>query len=228
MTKVKGLIPVFATLVCFFLAVNVSKAQNQGSDTTLIQFSGFVITADSSSPIPYATVKIKNEPRGTITNLEGFYSMVVEKKDTVVFSSMGFKSSSYPIAEHTKGRKLVHVQTLEYDTLMSKETVIRPWPTKERFREAFLNLDLPDNNYEVAQRNLQAQTLNKISENLPMDAREQYNLAQMRFHNESFYSGGNRRYYTAPGSGAPIPGSLLNPFAWAEFINAIKKGEFSE
>ena len=229
MNLAKRLLIVLAIFTTCLLSTHTGNAQVKENDSTLVQFSGFVITADSSSPVPYATVKIKNEPRGAVTNLEGFFSMVVEMEDTVVFSSLGFKQKSFVIADHAEGRKkLTLVQPLEYDTLTTEEAVIHPWPTKEKFREAFLNLDLPDNKYELAKRNLHAQQLNELSEKLPMDAREQYNLAQQRFHNESFYSGGNRRYFTTPGSGTPIPGTLLDPLAWAKFINAIKEGKFNE
>jgi hypothetical protein len=216
-------------LIFFTGAVSSATKAQEPADTALVQLSGFVIAADSAAPVPYATVKVKGEPRGTVSNLEGFFSMVVQYEDTVTFSSVGFRASEYVIARHTNDTKLKHVQTLKYDTTTFEEAVIRPYPTKDEFREAFINLDLPDDKFTIAQRNLESRRLNQIARNLPKDAKEQYNLAQQRFHNQSFYSGGNRRFFTAVGgSGTPIPGSLLNPFAWSEFVNAIQRGEFTE
>lgn len=215
--------------LCLIASLETSWAQQEPADTSLVQFSGFVIAADSSSAVPYATIKVKGEPRGTVANLEGFFSLVVEYEDTVRFSSIGFKPTEYVIANHTNDEKLKHVQALQYDTTTYEEAVIRPYPTKDEFREAFMNLELPDDKFTIAQRNLESRRLNQIARNLPKDAREQYNLAQQRFHNQSFYSGGNQPFYTAlGGSGTPIPGTLLNPFAWSEFVNAIKEGRFSE
>lgn len=220
------LIPLLVLLLTGF--VSMAQAQKP-TDTTLIQFSGFVIAADSSAPVPYANIKVIGEPRGAISNPEGFFSMVVEYRDTLRFSSVGFKPDTFVVADHTNNTKLKHVQTLTFDTTTFEEAVIRPYPTKEEFEEAFMNLELPDDKFAIARQNLQSQRLNLIARNLPKDAREQYTMAQQRFHNESFYSGGNLRYFTNfAGTGTPVPGSLLNPLAWSEFVNAIKEGRFSE
>lgn len=217
----------FLGAILFFIS-SPSKAQ-EPADTALIQFSGFVITADSAAPIPYATIKVIGEPRGAVSNPEGFFSAVVEYRDTIRFSSVGFKPDTFIVANHTQNKKLKHVQPLVTDTTTFEEAVIRPYPTKDEFKEAFMNLQLPNDKFTIAQRNLQSRRLNQIARNLPKDAREQYALAQQRFHNQSFRSGGNLRYFTNfAGTGTPVPGSLLNPFAWSKFINAIQEGRFSE
>lgn len=226
-TKALKAFPIVA--IVMFLGTSQTLKAQELSDTTLVEFSGFVIAADSSAPVPYATIKVIGEPRGAVTNPEGFFSMVVEYRDTLRFSSVGFKPDTLVVANRTNKTKLKHVQALAYDTTTFEEAVVRPYPTKDEFEEAFMKLELPDDKFTIARRNLQAQRLNQISRSLPKDAREQYNLAQQRFHNQSFYTGGNLRYYTAlGGSGTPIPGSLLNPFAWSEFVNAIQEGRFSE
>lgn len=227
-SKFQKLVLTFSFIGLCFLWPSKSLGQ-EPADTSLVQFSGFVIAADSSSPVPYATIKVKGESRGTVSNPEGFFSMVLEYQDTVKFSSVGFKPETLAIADHTENNKLKHVQTLAYDTTQFEEAVVKPYPTKEEFADAFMDLKLPDDKFTIAQRNLQARRLNLIARNLPKDAREQYNIAQQRFHNQSFYSGGNQPFYTAlGGSGTPIPGSLLNPVAWSEFVNAIEEGEFSD
>jgi hypothetical protein len=218
-----------AFLGVFLLFISSPLKAQEPADTALIQFSGFVITADSSAPVPYTTIKVIGEPRGAVSNPEGFFSTVVEYRDTIRFSSVGFKPDTFVVANHTQDHKLKHVQPLVTDTTTFEEAVVHPYPTKDEFKEAFMNLELPNDKFTIAQRNLQARRLNQIARNLPKDAREQYNLAQQRFHNQSFRSGGNLRYFTDfGGSGTPVPGSLLNPFAWSKFINAIQEGRFSE
>lgn len=215
-----------AILTCAILfSTSGLKGQETEPDTSLIQFSGFVIAADSSSPVPYANIKIQNEPRGTVTNLEGFFSMPVRPNDTIMFGSMGFKTSTYVIPGEVKNNKLTHVQTLPYDTIALKEAVVTPLPSKEEFRDAFLNLELGNEGFDMARKNLNVQQLNRISDKLPNDARENYNYAIQQFHDESFYKGANRPFYTVPGSGTPIPGSLLNPLAWSDFIESIGNDE---
>lgn len=203
-----------------------SPAFSVAQQEDLIQLSGFVITEDSSTAIPNATAKIVGEPRGTVANLEGFFSLIVKAKDTVEFSSIGFKPARYVVPEDPKDNKIKLIQPLEYDTLVHEEAVVHPWPTKGEFKEAFLELDLPDNRRTIARKNLQREKLNELSKNLPMDAKENFNLYRQQLHREGFRQGANLSFYNM-GGGTPIPGSLLNPFAWAEFIDAIESGDFS-
>ncbi len=213
--KLNSIISKVLWFFCLAFFTQSVQGQSNPPDSLLIQFSGFLITSDSASPIPYANIQIKNEPRGAISNLEGFFSMVVEPKDTILFGSMGFKKASFVVPASVSNNKLNRIQTLQYDTFKYEETVVRPLPNKEEFREAFLNLKLPGDQYKAALKNLKTKKLNEVNKKIPLDALENYNYAIQQRHDQSFYSGGNRRYYTAPGSGTPIPGSLLNPSAWA-------------
>ncbi len=207
---------------------NLAVAQENKVDSNIIEFSGFVITADSASPIPYANVEVINTGRGTATNLEGFYSLAVKENDTLIFKSTGFKQDTFSLHDNIRKGKLTHVQTLELDTIAFQETVVEPLPSNQKFREAFLNLDLPSDKFKLAKKNLDSKKLDKISESLSADALENYNYTIQQFHDEAFYNGANRPFYTSPSSETPIPGSLLNPLAWSKFIKSIKKGEFGK
>jgi len=60
----------------FFLCVLLSSkfvASQVIADTTPIQFSGIVVTADSLKPIPFVNILIKDTWRGTVTDLYGFF-----------------------------------------------------------------------------------------------------------------------------------------------------------
>jgi hypothetical protein len=51
--------------------------------------------------IPYAVVAVKGTSRGTLTDVSGFFSIVVRTDETLVFSVLGFKdaffsNSGYP------------------------------------------------------------------------------------------------------------------------------------
>lgn len=214
-------------LLGLFLLLGITISSRGQEKQDLIQLSGFIISEDSSTAIPNATAKVVGEPRGTIANLEGFFSLVVKAKDTVEFSSVGFKPARYVIPEDPKDQKIKLIQPLEYDTLVYEEAVVHPWPTKGEFKEAFLELDLPDNRQKIARKNLQRKKLNELSKKLPMDAKENYNLLMQRVHQEGYRQGANLNFYDM-GGGTPVPGSLLNPFAWAEFIDALESGDFSE
>src|SRR5690606_1002245 len=90
----------------------------------LIQVTGIVLTADSSSPIAYTSVMIRNLNRGDITTDKGLFSMACYKGDTLDFTAMGFKDKSYVIPQDVEGKFISIVQLMPYDTFYLDETVI--------------------------------------------------------------------------------------------------------
>jgi hypothetical protein len=50
---------------------------------------GVVMTADSLQGIPSVSVVVKGQNRGTITNSQGVFSIVVLKGDQIEFTSVG-------------------------------------------------------------------------------------------------------------------------------------------
>ena len=104
--------------------------------------------------IPYATVLIKGTGRGTVTDYQGFFSLVVAKGDVIEFSSVGHRSNSFYVPDSLSNDRYSIVELLTRDTVYLPETQIFPWPTKEQFKQAFLSINIPDDDYERAKRNL--------------------------------------------------------------------------
>ncbi len=202
----------FLSLLIFFSAYFSSSAQE--NHTALVQFSGVVVTADSLKPIPYVNVIIRNTWRGTVTDYFGFFSFVARMNDTIEFSSLGFKRSTFIIPDTLKDNRYSLIQMLHGDTVLIKEVFIYPWPTKEQFKDAFMNLRIPDDDYERARKNLAQADLQVLYETMPMDA-------NMNFRNQ-MQQQSSRLYY----AGQLPPNNLLNPIAWAKFIEAWQNGDF--
>ncbi len=180
----------------------------------LIQFSGLVLTSDSLMGIPYAAVIIKGQGRGTIANHQGFFSLVAQIGDRVEFSSIGFRKEVVIIPDTLTKSKYSVIQLLTQDTVHLPTVLIYPWPTKEEFRRAFLSMHIPDDDLERAKRNLERQRMAEIGDIMAMDANE---ATDYYFRQEAqSYS------YT----GAIPPQNIFNPIAWANFIDAWKRGEF--
>ena len=113
-------------------------------DNHLVQFSGVIVTFDSLQPIPFSSIMIKNSNRGTVSDYYGFFSFVAKMKDTIEFSALGFKKAIFVIPDTLTDQRCSMIQILKQDTILLKEVMIFPWPTKEQFKEAFLRLRIPD------------------------------------------------------------------------------------
>lgn len=205
MKKIYSLI---VLLICF---IQLSDAQ---TDKKVIQFSGVVVNGDSLQPVPYTNISLKGSNHGTMSDYFGFFSVVAESYDTIVFSSLGFRRSQYIIPGDLKENHYSIIQMLQKDTILLRETVIFPWPTKEQFEIAFVELQVPDDDLERARKNLSQDKIISISSTMPMDASMNYKNSTQQF-NTKLYNAGQ------------IPmNNLLNPIAWAKFVQAWKNGDF--
>src|ERR1035437_6585965 len=81
------------------------KAQFDKLKDSVVQFFGLVVTADSLKGIPAVSVVVKSDHRGTITNDQGVFSIVVLKGDQIEFSSIGYKPKLARIPDTLSGNQ---------------------------------------------------------------------------------------------------------------------------
>ncbi len=181
-------------------------------DKLLVQFTGR-ITNELLQPLPFAHILIMNNFRGTITDSEGKFSLVTEVYDTVLFSTVGYKRITIIIPDTLPKPFLTIDLVLEQDTILIAEVEIYPWRSYNEFKEAFLNLKLPDEDNERARRNIALIKTQIILDNDP-NAKENYRNVMEQQYRETFTQGMYPSY------------QIFNPFAWAKFFQAIKRGDF--
>ena len=68
-----------------------AKAQFETFKDSVVQLYGVVMTADSLQALQSVSVMVKGQNRGTVTNSQGVFSIVVLKGDAIEFTSVGFK-----------------------------------------------------------------------------------------------------------------------------------------
>lgn len=209
--KLRNYVQVLFILLC---SAGSLSAQHTYTNKDLLQFSGVVVSSDSLQPIPYTSVLIRHAGRGTVTDFYGFFSFVAVKGDTIDFNFIGFKPATYVIPDTLSENRYSLIQTMVHDTIQMKELVIYPWPTKDEFKRAFLDLDMPANDMHRAQYNLEMAQNQLIQAGVPVTPGLSYKFAQQQQQS---------RIYSA---GQYPMNNLLNPLAWAAFIDAWKKGAF--
>ena len=200
-----------ALLLCFSQR---AAAQMQVKKDTVVQLYGVVMTADSLQAIPGASVIVEDKGRGTITNNEGVFSIVVLKGDKVRFSVVGFKDKVIDIPDNIPGNQYSVIQLMVTDTAYLPATIIKARPSRAQFERDFVNTDIPADQLEIARRNTDEATRRILLATLPADGREAVN-AQLRQQAVK---------YSYMGQQPPL--NLLNPMAWAQFIEAWKRGDF--
>ncbi len=201
-------------IVSFFIrAQTVTPTINDNSN--LIQFSGVVQDEDDASPVPFVSILVKGTKKGVVSDFNGFFNLVVNAGDVLEFYSMSHKDRSYKIADTLKQKYYYAVQLLTKDTVQLKVVDIYPWPSKEDFKRAFLALNLNDTDYDRADKNLQREALTYLERNQGASASENYKYVMQAYYTKVYTIGQQPSI------------SLLNPLAWAKFIDAWRKGKYS-
>lgn len=202
-----------AVTVALFIALPGLWSQ---SDSVVVQFSGIVLTDEHGflEPLPYVNVYIAATKRGTFTSPEGFFSLVGRKGEVVVFSSVGYKDVEYVIPDTLSSDRYSIFQLMSRDTVLLPETFIYPWPSREHFKLEFLAMDVTNQLEERAAENLSERALAQLMVYLPTDGDENVDF-YLRQQAESYYYAGQVR-----------PIQILNAFAWKQFIDALKRGDF--
>ncbi len=201
-------------LFSFLIIPAASKAQFTNFKDSVVQLYGVVMTADSLQALQGVSIMIKGQNRGTITNGQGVFSIVALKGDVIEFTSVGFKPKKVEIPTTLVGNQHSIIQLMVNDTIYLAATIIKPRPSREQFERDFLNTHIAADNLEIARKNNDANTRRLLMATLPKDGKEAVNSYMTKQAAKNYYNG------QLP------PQNIFNPFAWAEFIQAWKRGDF--
>jgi hypothetical protein len=200
--------------IAFFIIPTTAKAQFETVRDSVVQLYGIVMTADSLVGIPAVSVMVKGQNRGTITNNQGVFSIVVMKGDVIDFSHVSYKPKEITIPKTLEGNQYSLVQLMVADTVYLPATIIRPRPTPQQFARDFVNSKVDDDDIEVARKNNDVAKRRVLMKSVPGSATE---ASQLQFRNIA-----NKASY----AGQVPPMNIFNPAAWSDFIQAWKRGDF--
>lgn len=218
----KQVVPIFVavkrflqyfTIAAFLLPVT-AKAQFETARDSVVQLYGVIMTADSLVGIPAVSVMIKGQNRGTLTNDDGVFSIVVLKGDQIEFSHVSYKPKTIEIPRGLEGNQFSVIQLMVADTVYLPATIIKARPTPEQFARDFVNTKVPDDDIEIARQNTSAAKRRVLMKTVEGDGGE---ATRMQFNKVA-----NRAVY----QGQIPPMNIFNPAAWADFIEAWKRGDF--
>ncbi|MGC4038832.1 MAG: carboxypeptidase-like regulatory domain-containing protein [Chitinophagaceae bacterium] len=202
------------TIALLFLIPRTAKAQFETVRDSVVQLYGIVMTADSLVGIPAVSVSVKGQNRGTITNDQGVFSIVVLKGDVVEFSHVSYKPKTIIVPRNLEGNQYSMVQLMVTDTVYLPMTIIKPRPTPEQFARDFVNTKVPDDDIEIARQNTNEAKRRALMKTTSGDGGEATSLQLRNIATKASYAG------QAP------PMNIFNPAAWAKFIEAWKRGDF--
>jgi len=191
-----------------------AHAQFETVKDSVVQLYGIVMTADSLVGIPAVSITIKGSNRGTMTNNQGVFSIVVLKGDEIEFSHVSYKTKLITVPRDLKGTQHSVVQLMVEDTVYLPATIIRPRPTPQQFERDFVKTKVPDDDIEIARQNNDVAKRRVLMQTVPADGAGATAMQLRNIANKAQYAG------------QLAPQKIFDPAAWAEFIKAWKRGDF--
>ena len=204
-------------MLAVLLTVGLSlKAQ----DKKIVQVSGYILAEGTQIAVPYVT--IRNESYGNegyAANHEGYFSFVAHTGDEIVFTSIGYRSVRITIPNVESDKYTARIEmtpTIEELPVVTVGPPL-PWASIEEFNMEFLALNIGGDDVMTAKRNLSPQALASLSKIVPRSAEEIQTYNSFQRHINMSNKAINQN----------MANPLLNPFAWGQLINQIKRGDFS-
>ncbi|MGB1003515.1 MAG: carboxypeptidase-like regulatory domain-containing protein [Salibacteraceae bacterium] len=204
-------------LFFFLICTTVGAfAQNEKSSKEVIQFSGVILDGDSLQPVPFTTIIVMQRKTGTTADANGIFSFAAQTGDSIKFTSVGFKDAYFVIPDTLHTSKYSLIQLMSTDTMLLRTHMVYPWPSKEQFKEEFLNTRIPTDDLDRANANLAQAEMRERMQNMPGSGSENFKYENYQRAQQSYYNGQYPSW------------SILNPIAWAQFIKAWDNGDFKK
>jgi hypothetical protein len=199
------------TAVFPFLSIAQSNDETMDS-LQYVQLTGIVIN-DSLERLPFTAVYDKTTQRGVICDYFGYFALVVHPGDTLQFSFIGFKKKTYIVPETDETNSLSIVSLLESDSIQSEPIDVYPWPSRDQFADAFVNLEIDNDAINQAKKRLSPQEMAFVYGTMGSDASISYKAQTAQYLNQVYYRG------------QQAPNNLLNPVAWSNFLKSLNNGD---
>ncbi|MEY2705220.1 MAG: hypothetical protein RL407_1282 [Bacteroidota bacterium] len=208
--KITNLLSLLLVLGLFFLS-QLSLAQDR-QEKKVIQLSGIVLNADSTDAVPGVNIYVPKKGRGTVSGRFGYFSMPVLEGDTILFTFIGLKKQTFIVPEKVENDRISLILNMEVDEIALAEIEVVPYPTEEEFKQAVLAMTVVDP-MSISRANMSPEMLLRWAESMPASGNENFRYFQegQLLQNQDIYG--------------PRPLRILDPFAWAQFIRSIKRGD---
>ena len=202
-------------LLSFFLLVTFGLVSAQGKKE-VVQLSGLVVAGENDLGIPGVALYLPKGGRGVVTNQYGYFSVPCLAGDSVVINALGFQRQYYKVP--ADGRQSISVIIyLKEDPYQLPTVEVMPYPTEELFKEAFLAMKLPEEAQNQMKKNLDPRVMDRLRFEMPMDGSMNHTF----FLNQQIARIESRSF-------SPNTTQLTNPFAWARFIESVRRGDLKK
>lgn len=201
------------TIILLLLPLCIINGQYQESER-FFQVSGIITDEENKALSNVGVISLKLR-RGTLSEKTGIYSITSTPGDTIFFRALGFKKQLIILPQDFEGRRFKLDVSLSTDTIPIENVVVMPWKSYSEFIK------------DMTAPSPVAPEIENMNKNIASVADAVSNTRGVKISPEAGYRYAMQQTFdqTAVRNQYPV-NNLLNPFAWAKFINGVKNGLF--
>ena len=178
----------FLGIVFTCMIAGIAQAQVK----RVYQLSGLIVNKSTHEAVPYVQVRVNHSRSGTVCNGEGFYSIPVTERDTIFFSSLGFRTTRFVLASYLKEYEgdpnsayIYAINYIEEDSILLSTVEIFNYDTPGKLRTAIIETDVPEGIESAnARDNLNPKVLDVLMGSLRIDEGERVMVARQLYYNQ--------------------------------------------
>ncbi len=112
----------------------------QQADSMLFDLTGKIVSSDSLKPIPNVHIISKFNRWGTISDENGLFRMLVSRNDSILISSIGYRSDIIHITDSICNLTQPVIFTMDIDTILIHEVIIHGFWDYRTFKQLIINM----------------------------------------------------------------------------------------
>jgi hypothetical protein len=201
----------FYSILLFVLPLSAVISQTVEWER-FVQVNGF-ITDETNKPVSGVAIISVKLKRGTVSEWSGIYSITSKPGDTILYRALGYKKYHTIIPPAYEEKNCTVDIVLQVDTIAIADVKILPWKTYAEF--------IKDMTKEIKKDPL----IENMNDNIASIYVAITNNTGVKVSPEAGYRYAMEQNFSAMATRQQYPvNNLLNPFAWAKFINGVKNG----
>ncbi|MDR0969178.1 MAG: carboxypeptidase-like regulatory domain-containing protein [Lentimicrobiaceae bacterium] len=126
---------------CLFLLFLVFIGEMLYAQRDLMRIEGYVLSSDSLKPIQNAHIISKIASRGSISDRDGKFSLVVATIDTLLLTSIGFERKLLAFDKQLIENQQQLRVLLKKEVFLLNEVVVKPFPDYRTFKETIIKME---------------------------------------------------------------------------------------
>jgi len=111
---------------------------------TQITLNGEILDVADNSPVPFVHIINTSTGKGTASNSEGRFKIMMSPSDTLLFSAIGFEKYIFTLSENIDTQSILVTIVLDASSMKLEPVKIFAYKDEQSLKRAIIEMDVPE------------------------------------------------------------------------------------